>query len=362
MANLGVVTNDSRMNDAPNPRGSAEPPTPPERAEPTRISSPSELVSLIPYLLGFHPTASVVIMAFENARLGLTARVGLELCARPELLGSRLAAIEQQFPDAGYVLAGYADDRAAADKALSTVEYLLGTENIIDSFYVTSDRYWSRFCSQPGCCPPEGRVYDTQISAAAARAVLAGLQAAPTRSDLARRVQSPRGGAARLARRVMDAAHDTQRNCSDEELIPLVDALLTQGLACAAELSAEQIAQLSVSMDRPLLRDRALRRLSRGTALAHVALWERMVRSTPRAEQGPALGLLGLAAWVSGDGALQVICLERAEQSRIWHPLLEILHDINRMAAPATLWDRLRSELFDAATSVDQAAKETPNT
>ena len=333
----------------------------PELDMPLRLSNPGEVASLVPYLLGFHPTSSVVAMAFVETRLVVTARFGLECCDHPRVLNLQLAQILEQFPDANFVLAGYADHRADADAALSMVEFLLGMDKVIDSFYVTADRYWSRTCTTPGCCPPEGRRYDASSSPTAVRAVVAGLQAVPRREDLAKRVQSPRGGAAQAARRDIDAAHAATCTLPDADLLELTEDLLDWGLAGAGALDRQELAMLSVLMDRPELRDRALLRLNRDDADSHMELWEKVVRSTPRAEQGPTLGLLGMASWVSGNGAMQQVCLQRAKQSQLEHPLLEIIETIHRITAPPSVWENLRPELLSQLSSERSGAGAQPN-
>ncbi|MGH3329093.1 MAG: DUF4192 family protein, partial [Streptomycetales bacterium] len=53
--------------------------TPTPASSVLRLSSPGELVEVVPYLLGFHPEDSVVLLALEEPRrrVGLTMRVDL---------------------------------------------------------------------------------------------------------------------------------------------------------------------------------------------------------------------------------------------------------------------------------------------
>jgi len=43
-----------------------------------RLTSPSQLLATIPYLLGFHPTDSLVVICLRETRLGLLAPKGSE--------------------------------------------------------------------------------------------------------------------------------------------------------------------------------------------------------------------------------------------------------------------------------------------
>ena len=46
-----------------------------------KLTSPHELLAVVPYLLGFHPTRSLVLLCLSNHKLGLTQRLNLP---RPE--------------------------------------------------------------------------------------------------------------------------------------------------------------------------------------------------------------------------------------------------------------------------------------
>ena len=42
-----------------------------------KLASPGELIAAVPFLLGFHPSRSVVLMALQQRRLNLTQRLDL---------------------------------------------------------------------------------------------------------------------------------------------------------------------------------------------------------------------------------------------------------------------------------------------
>ncbi len=90
------------------------------------------------------------------------------------------------------------------------------------------------------------------------------------------------------------------------------------------------MAMMAALTQIPAVRDVALRRLVRRDAARHVAVWQKVVQATARADQATVLALLGTASWVSRDGAMQVVCLERAEQLAPRLSLLGLLDEINR--------------------------------
>ncbi|MDR3081803.1 MAG: DUF4192 domain-containing protein, partial [Streptomyces sp.] len=62
-----------------------------DRAAVPRISGPAELAQAIPYLLGFHPLDSLVVVGLARGRLVVTARI--DLADAPVLAAETIAAM-----------------------------------------------------------------------------------------------------------------------------------------------------------------------------------------------------------------------------------------------------------------------------
>ena len=71
---------------------------------------------------------------------------------------------------------------------------------VLDALRVTDGRWWSYLCTEPDCCPPEGRRYDPTANQVTASAVFAGQVALPDRAALVAQV-APVDGPARDAMR-----------------------------------------------------------------------------------------------------------------------------------------------------------------
>lgn len=56
----------------------------------------------------------------------------------------------------------------------------------------------------------------------------------------------------------------------------------------------------------------------------------------------PVLGLLGMAGWIGGDGALANVALERADQvsGGTGYSMLTLLQEVIEKAVPPTTWDQ----------------------
>lgn len=168
---------------------------------------PGDLVCAVPYLLGFTPTASIVLVSLRGPRLrfGLVARLDLPDVQEHDEVGyqaqaSRVAEALCSFVRRDRpreVVAMIFDERPWAptqrpwqqlvDEIVS--ELALQGLPLREALYVTSQRFWSYTCAQDGCCPDAGQARaDTASSPLAAAYVLAGRSPLADRQTLAARV------------------------------------------------------------------------------------------------------------------------------------------------------------------------------
>lgn len=274
-----------------------------------------------------------------HGRVLLTARMDLPPPPLAGDLADDLAALSRQHGADEVVLVGYGEQGAETRAVLERVLVAVGA--LVREVVLVSDgRWWSLTCSA-GCCPPEGTRYDPGSHPLAAEAVYAGLSAQPSRLDLQRGVAGPgeadearlRALAQVVRRRTgglerRDAAAlmvATVRRCRDDEREPgEADCLLL------AVLAADVV-----------VRDVAWAMVSRDDVEDHLRIWCRTVARAPRELALGPLGLLGVTAWIAGQGALQNCCTERLEQLDPAYTLARLLGDISDRALPPRAWDDL---------------------
>src|SRR5512142_3146898 len=180
-----------------------------------RLRSPGEILALIPYLLGFHPSESLVLVAVRGPRRRVVCTLRWDLPAvrsrfdresAVSAIRSRLALVEG---DAA-VLVVYTR-RAPGSRGLplaSLVSTVQAAEvPLLDTLLVHAERWWSYLCTDPRRCPPTGTPLPAVTepggaSGVAAAAVLAGRTALPSRAALAATLR-PVDGATRAS---VDAA------------------------------------------------------------------------------------------------------------------------------------------------------------
>ncbi|MGW5082803.1 DUF4192 domain-containing protein [Micromonospora echinospora] len=166
------------------------------------VRSPADMVAAVPYLLGFHPADSVVVVAVRGRRVVFAARGDLPAPgADPGPAARHLAqVVARQDADAATVV-GYGPAARVTGVVDAIGDALTAAGLVVlDALRVTEGRWWSYLCAEPSCCPPEGTPYDPAASQVSAAAVFAGQVALPDRAALAAQV-SPLDGPVRLAMR-----------------------------------------------------------------------------------------------------------------------------------------------------------------
>lgn len=298
--------------------------------------SPEEVLAAVPYLLGFHPQQSFVVVALRGTRVVFTARVDLTYALWE---ADRLARVVDNNHADALILLGFCEPTTESRDLLADLAELFRDFRIHDLLLSDGERWWSLLCDDPDCCPVEGTAYDISTTRFAAAAVAAGLPALPSRAELVRRVEGPTEDTdVQEVRAAFEEVLPDLAGWSAQERRGRIRRLIAR-YNTSRGLSDSECAELAVLSHDPVARDEVLGRLRRVDAPRQVALWNRVVdRSLPPFEVAP-LCLLGLVAWLSGNGALQVVCMERAERINPGFSMLSLLNDIHDQAIPPTRWD-----------------------
>ncbi|MFT3834212.1 MAG: DUF4192 family protein [Micropruina sp.] len=199
--------------------------------------------------------------------------------------------------------------------------------------------------------------HDPTASQTAAAATVHGLQARPSRDALAALVRGDPDAAAlaeQVWMRVLERVLTVQPADRPDELMKA----LGRGLRNPTGMSRDDLAWLGLLINDPFARDRAVLSLEPSDAEGWVELWSRVVRACPHGTQDNPLAVLGLAAWVNGDGALQSVCLEEMDALGIRPGLKNLLENLSAAVVPPSEWPGLRESLREL---IEEADDEVPD-
>ncbi|MEV7986181.1 DUF4192 domain-containing protein [Micromonospora sp. NPDC085948] len=316
------------------------------------VRSPADLIAAVPYLLGFHPTDSVVAVALRGRQIIFAARADLpdpsaDLVERARHL---VGVISRQGAEAATVVGYGPPDRVTPTVDAVRAALTAAGLEVLDALRVTEGRWWSYLCTEPDCCPPEGRRYDPSANPVTASAVFAGQVALPDRAALVAQV-APVDGPARDALRAATARAEL-RLAELLEQAPSSD-LLGSRTTCAAGVAAvreaqrrqrrgerlddDEVAWLSLLMVHLPIRDHAWERTDGRDR--DIALWTDVLRrAEPKLAAAPGT-LLAFAAWRAGQGALAAVALERTLSQHPDYTLAVLLDDMLRRGVPPSELD-----------------------
>lgn len=303
----------------------------PMAAAKVKVSSVAGFLAVVPHLLGFYPSRSMVVVGLDSRRGRITLAFRYDLPDPPDPARAREIArhateVLEKRQIMTAIAAGYGPGvlvtpvaesiRAATRSARITLRDLLRVED---------GRYFSYVCQDPGCCPPDGVPFDGPTHPAAAALAAAGMPARPDRAALAESL-------APLTGPVADSmTQATQRALRRAEELRATAPQESDGLRLVADAGRtavrdaigtyrrggqitdhDQLAWLTVNLAELRVRDDAWARMDPKHRAAHRRLWTDVVRHACEPFVPAPASLLAFTAWQSGEGALANIALDRA--------------------------------------------------
>jgi hypothetical protein len=321
-----------------------------EHDRPTvKIGSPADLLTAVPYLLGFHPTDSLVIVILTGTRVSAVARGDLpevwQSTEWAQAVAARQVDVAREVEADAVMIIGYGPaDRVAGPVAALTGLMTAADLAVYDALRVTDGRYFSYQCQRPDCCPPEGVPFDPSTNHVAATAVLAGQNVLPDRAALVATV-APVDGPARQSvnqatfaawrRREALAAARGWRAVVDAGRQALADTFARY--ATGTVLDDGELAWLTVLLANDAVTEAAVR--DTDARSWHIDLWRDITRRAHPDLAGPPASLLAFAAWRSGDGALAQVAVDRALEADPAHPLARVIGEALEAGAPPSVAD-----------------------
>ncbi|WP_225847380.1 DUF4192 domain-containing protein [Streptomyces sp. HPF1205] len=320
------------------------------------LRGPGELADALPYLMGFHPRNSIVMVALhgEHGRFGGRLRLGLPRDADewPDVAGQLAECLVKNSvrrgarPDAiVFYLCQDPDEgehNSAVVERLRPLAQLLRVAcgrldvPVVEALCVSAGRWWS-YCTPQAAMPEEGtQLPPPGTSAMAATAVYAGLPTPGSQRDMEARLRPARA---------RDRQYEIALDIACAELVPRMladgsqERLVNRTVALARAamerfrsapaisdpergdrrddklLGDDEAASIILGLQDKEARDRVAEWMEPEHADAALRLWRALARrcAGPYSEHAAApLTLAGWVAWSSGDEAEARVALTMA--------------------------------------------------
>ncbi|GHC53073.1 hypothetical protein GCM10010507_31530 [Streptomyces cinnamoneus] len=336
------------------------------------LRSPAELADALPYLMGFHPTDSIVLLALhgERGRFGGRLRLGIPgneaewPDVSDQLAETLVTGCDKRGSRPDGIVLFLCQDPAEGETGRQVRERLHPLAQslrlacggldvpVYEALCISDGRFWSYCCPGERCCPSEGvplALPGTSVMAAAA--AYAGIQVRGTLREMEARyapLTGPRAGEQETA---LDAAAadlvprilwGTDGETVRQETLALAGLLIGRfheappvaGRAAADErddalVAADEAAAIVLGLQDRTTRDRAAEWMEGPQAPAALRVWRALARRCvpPYTEHAAApLTLAGWVAWSTGDQPEARVALSSALSADPDYLFAQLLH------------------------------------
>jgi hypothetical protein len=339
------------------------------------LRGPAQLADALPYLMGYFPSDSVVMVALHGRRGRFGGRLRLGIPKSPQewapmagnLADSLVANSERRSGRPDGIVVFLCQDPADGETGRQVMERLRTFAQrlrvacgaldvpVFEALCISGGRFWSYCCPDDRCCPSEGTglaLPGTSVMAAAA--AYAGIQVRGTLREMEDRLTPRPGDPASLCKQVraLDGVggavvprilSGTGRAEVAEETLGLARVLIKRlgqappprGSWAAADsadddlVSDEEAATVVVGLQDRDTRDRAAEWMEGPEAAPALRLWRVLARRCVGPYDtyaAPPLTLAGWVAWSSGDEPEARAALGLALRADAEYTFAQLLH------------------------------------
>jgi hypothetical protein len=327
----------------------------------TTLTSPHDLLAAIPFLIGYHPTDSLVLVALKDESVGMAMRVDYP---QPAIAQSPLQAYDalvhhlvREGAEGALIVAYVPDSRTDGEEVLREVATALTRSKVEvrESLLICNGRWRSVLCGDADCCPLEGRTLPEISSSRIAVEQVAQGRPMPFTDceEMADSISAlPLSSDGEFAQIVsLNAVEPESGSLQDfqrEGAVAVIDLAsrfiagsLGQNIAADQSLSARVIAGLRDIQ----VRDFALGSHDKATVHIYRAMWLYLLRIAPPGFIAPVASLLAAVSYEQGEGALAHRSLDRALLDDPAYSLAALLRRVFSAGWPPESFAQMRKDL-----------------
>ena len=317
----------------------------------TTLTSPHDLLSAIPFVVGFKPDDSIILISVKADSVSMAMRIDFPPSLDDEQIALLISHLKRDRADAVlavFYLPAISHEASLVIDSLSSAIESDGMQ-LRESLVVTNNRWRSLLCSDQSCCPEEGSplpdIYQSRIAVEQVALgkplpfenldeLVSSLSPLPEDVELCEQIaliptidyeDDPRPLQREGAEAVIDFMADFQAEglCRDKKLIALV---------------LVRLLDLQV-------RDFALGSVTEETMTHYFNAWRWLMRIAPSGYVAPVATLFAAVAYERGDGALAQRAIDRVESDDPEYAMLILFRKVFSRAWSPDNFAAMRAEL-----------------
>ena len=324
----------------------------------TTVKTPHDLLAAVPFLIGYHPTDSLVLISVKKDALEMAMRIDYPI-KPPEGTFALLAShLQRDQAEAALVIAYEPDGCTTGEVLLQEISVAITDANIPirELMLVRCGRWKSLLCKDLSCCPESGTLMeDFQNSRIAAEQVANGKvlpfsDVLSLGNSIAATSLAADGNWMEKVNQFKIETEDAELNAKQrdgaEAIHLLADFYIQYGRCEDLDLKARVLGRLSDIQ----VRDYALGCHDSESIEAYAKMWRDLLRLAPKESVAPVASLFAAIAYENGDGALAHRALDRAIEDDHEYSLSRLLRRVFSSGWPPSGFAQLRSELHPRVT------------
>lgn len=317
----------------------------------TTLTSPIDLLNAVPFMLGFHPKNSIVIVGTKNDSVEFAMRFDFPLEFDLEQIDEAITQLATKGIDAVLLISYIPEDANDVDLILKTLADGIESHDFVirESLIVVGERWRSLICGDEECCPLEGSpLPELNTSLIAVEQIASGfplpfetihamvdsldsLPSDPLLEELVRKIQP------------VEYSHDPtpfQRQGA-EAFLDFLSDFESDGICRDKNL----LALLLVRLQDLQVRDYALGCVTEERIGSFFDALRWLMRIAPEGYVAAPATLFAAVAYERGEGALAQRALDRALRDNPTYSLATLLRQVFSAGYRPELFGAMRSEL-----------------
>lgn len=317
----------------------------------TTLTSPIDLLAAVPFLIGYAPVNSLVLIGLREDEMSLAMRVDYPEDVDLDQIDTLANHLVKESSDGALLVAYLPEDVMDSDCVLTPLREAIEMRDIKlrECVIVQNEKWRSAICKDPTCCPPEGSQLPTfEETRIAAEQVAQGKPLPfPNLEKLLESIKSsPNQEIESFVKKIKPINYKAEG----------VRVLQREGALAINDLAAE-FAEKGISQDNLLIalvlkrlldlqvRDYAMGIVSDENIETMWAMWRYLMTVAPAGYIAPVATLFSAINYERGDGSMASKALDMAFNDQSDYPLAKLLKRVYAAGWPPESFAKMRTEL-----------------
>ena len=326
----------------------------------TTLTSPHDLLAAIPFLIGYHPTDSLVIVSLKEDCVGMAMRVdypSVDATNSVEAFDALIYHLVREGAQGALVVAYVPDGRDDGLQILENISTGLARVEIPirESLLIAGGRWRSVLCADQECCPADGNELPEITSSRVAveqvadgRPMPYGNREGMADSIAALPLATDADFVAQVLQYCIDPESDQIQRAQRDGALAVLDLAsrfiagsMGRDMAGDQKLSAHVLGSLSDIQ----VRDFALGSHDEENIDVYWTMWRYLIRIAPPGYLAPVASLFAALSYEKGEGALAQRSLDRGLGDDPSYSLAGLLRRVFSAGWPPESFAAMRKDL-----------------